>query len=109
MSMYHPNYISHYGERFIRLGLSAHGVTFEQYLAAPERYEIKYEEKCRPLLPAQRAVQARLDAISFEVDRAESELDALPQRNGAAIEPLHHKKLFKRSRKSDFTRRLRPC
>jgi hypothetical protein len=69
MSMYHPNYISHYAERFIRLGLQSHGVTFEQYLAAPARYEIKYEDQFRPLLPAQRAVQARLDAIGFEVDR----------------------------------------
>tara|TARA_R110001592_G_scaffold363400_1_gene688169 strand:- start:34092 stop:34421 length:330 start_codon:yes stop_codon:yes gene_type:complete len=109
MSMYHPNYIGHYGERFIRLGLSAHGVSFEQYLAAPERYEIKYENEYRPLLPAQRAVQARLDAISFEVDRVAAEVDELPHRNGVAIEPLRHHCRPKRSRKSDFTRRLRTC
>jgi len=109
MKLFAPHYIDQFADRFIRLGLSAHGVTFEQYLAAPERYEIKYENEYQPLLPAQRAVQARLDAISFEVDRVEAEVDELPHRNGVAIEPLRHHCRPKRSRKSDFTRRVRAC
>lgn len=70
MKTYSDEYLEHYADRYVALRLKGHGVTLMQYLAAPARYEHLALEPL-PLLPAQRAVQARLDE---EALRAEAEV-----------------------------------
>lgn len=59
--VYPDEYIEYYAERYMALCLRYHGISLLQYLAAPEACERAALEHM-PLLPAQRAVQARLDA-----------------------------------------------
>lgn len=118
MKLYCPHYIDHFGDRFIALDLRRYGLTFEQYLDDPQRTERVYlHAEPRPLLAAQREVQARLDADAARAemhqaeaeleDRLEAELSHLPRRNGACVEPLHHHRLPKRSKKADFRRKAK--
>lgn len=102
MRTYSCAYLSYHGERFVAQRLAAHGITFAQYLADPDRYDhlaLEFE----PLLPAQRAVQARLDA-EHEPTPIEAEVAHLPQRNGTVVEPLHHHR-HPRALACDFKRR----
>lgn len=50
--------LDHHADRFIAQRVSAHGVTFEQYLTDPARYDALALEP-EPLLPAQRAAVER--------------------------------------------------
>jgi hypothetical protein len=105
MPMYSPAYINYYADRYVAYRLKAHGVNLEHYLRMPERYEHLALEP-EPLLPAQRAVQARLDA-EWETERHERAVENLPRRNGAVVEHLHHKRRHKRSHAAFFVRRSR--
>lgn len=117
--IYELYFLEHYADEFVRQGLKHFGVTLTQYLAAPDRIEAQYAELDWPLLPAQAAVKQRLDAEEARQQqrqaaaqraaeyRIEAELADLPRRNGAAVEPLHHSRLHKRSRKCNFKRRAR--
>lgn len=100
MTTYRDEYLEHYADRYVALYLKGHGVTLEQYLADPSRYDRLADEPL-PLLPAQQRVQARLDAEAY---RLAAEVDHLPQRNGAVIEPLHHHR-HSRAVSCDFKRR----
>lgn len=53
--------LDYHADRFIAQRISAHGVTFEHYLADPVRYDALALEP-EPLLPAQRAVAAAWSA-----------------------------------------------
>ncbi|WP_286695007.1 hypothetical protein [Spongiibacter sp. UBA1325] len=103
MTLYNVNYLEHYADRFIELGLRAYGLSLEQYLPNPQLIEQLYlQQDHRPLLPQQRQVQQQLDA-----HQPQRQVEHLPQRNGSVIEPLHHKRRNKRSHhKSDFRRKL---
>ena len=116
MTLYSPHYIDHFCDRFIELDLRRYGLTFEQYLVDPQHAERVYlNAEPRPLLAAQRVVQARLDAAAARAemqsaeaeleDPLEAELSHLPRRNGTCVEPLHHRRYYKRSAKADFRRR----
>ncbi len=119
MTLYDVHYLERFADRFIALGLRRYGLTLEQYLNDPARVEQRLLEEPRPMLARQRAVQKRLEAEEAtrrqreaEQQRGarlavEAELEDFPRRNGRAIEPLHHSRRPKRSRKSDFTRRAR--
>ena len=50
--------LDYHANRFIAQRISAHGITFEQYLTDPARYDALALEP-EPLLPAQRAVGER--------------------------------------------------
>src|SRR5690606_5424305 len=101
--VYPDEYIEYYAERYMALCLRYHGISLLQYLAAPEACERAALEHM-PLLPAQRAVQARLDA---EAARLEATVAHLPQRNGTVVEPLHHTRHPKRSLAANFARRVK--
>lgn len=103
MKTYSDEYLEHYADRYVAMHLKGHGVSLEQYLAEPARYEHLTLEPF-PLLPEQRAVQARLDA---EAAKAEAEVAHLPRRNGAVVEPLHHHRHPKRSPLAMFARRAK--
>ncbi|MEX0745291.1 MAG: hypothetical protein WD118_06780 [Phycisphaeraceae bacterium] len=102
MTIYSDEYLERMGDRYVALHLRGHGVTMVQYLSDPERYEALALEPM-PLLPAQKAVQARLDAEAG-LAPAEAEVAHLPQRNGAVVEPLHHHR-HPRALACDFKRR----
>ena len=55
--------LDYHADRFIAQRVSAHGVTFEQYLTDPARYDALALEP-EPLLPAQRTVGERLDSVA---------------------------------------------
>ena len=55
MTLYNVNYLEHYADRFIELGLRAYGLSLEQYLPNPQLIEQLYlQQDHRPLLPQQR-------------------------------------------------------
>lgn len=98
--LYSVNYLERCADQYAAMRLHAHGVTLDQYLADPARYEHLALEP-EPLLPQQRAVQARIDAEEAAA-RLENELDSLPRRNGAVIEPLHHNRYPRRQPAAHF-------
>ncbi|MGP9798183.1 hypothetical protein ACT3UJ_12590 [Halomonas sp. 86] len=115
MTTYTDEYLEHYAARYVAMYLKGHGITLQQYLAAPERYEHLAFEPF-PLLPAQHAAVLPLwqrwdtgltaatetvpDEEPFELPPEYAVWEewmlglgnskALRQRNGALIEPLHH-------------------
>jgi hypothetical protein len=103
MKTYSDEYLEHYADRYVAMHLRGHGVSLEQYLADPTRYEHLALEPF-PLLPEQQAAQQRLDA---EMARVEAEVAHLPRRNGAVVEPLHHHRHPKRSALAMFVGRVR--
>lgn len=107
MTLYSVPYLEHYADRFVQLRLSAHGLNLEQYLVAPQDMEALYGDLFLPLLPGQKLVQNHFDAIDAEVARLEAQVSHLPCRNGAVVEPLHHRRYRPRGTRSDFSRRAR--
>lgn len=101
MKTYRTEYLEHYADRYVALHLRGHGITLDQYLAAPARYEHLALEPL-PLLPVQREIQERLD---IEAAKVEAEVAHLPQRNGAVVEPLHHHRHPRRGTVAMFPRR----
>lgn len=83
------------GDRYIALGLGNLGITFEQFLTAPHRYDLG--EMARQ---ARRTYQ-RL-AVQFE-----DGLEHLTCRNGTVMEPMRHHRNPKRSITAYFNRRAR--
>lgn len=76
-------------------------MTFAQFIASPEKWQQRFESE-RPLLPQQRAVQRHIDDLEkidetiVALEKMERDLEHLPRRNGAAIEPLKHHRLSRR-------------
>lgn len=52
--------LDHHAENYLAQRISAHGITFEQYLTDPARYDALALQP-EPLLPAQQAVAQRLE------------------------------------------------
>lgn len=105
--MYPDAYLDDRADEFVALGLAERGVTLLQYLEAPDRYR-PMAGAFRPLLPAQRDVQARLDAETEAAEQAlEAECPAAECRGGALVEPLHHHAYGTRRVQSNFTRRAK--
>ncbi|MDY6979187.1 MAG: hypothetical protein SV201_04860 [Pseudomonadota bacterium] len=91
---YPDEYLDYWCDTYVFLHLKEHGITVRQFLLDPVPY---IERLCNhlPLLPQQRAIQARLDRE--EVRNLEKEFEAqleqdaqVTYRNGAFIEPMHH-------------------
>ncbi|MDW0361027.1 hypothetical protein Q8G38_17060 [Halomonas venusta] len=59
MNTYADDYLEYYADRYVALYLKGHGITLQQYLAAPDRYE-HLAFAPLPLLPAQHNVVLRL-------------------------------------------------
>lgn len=105
-AMYSPAYLNYHADRFVAMRISAHGVTLEQYLVDPARYEHLATEP-EPLLPEQRAAAARIEAEEAEA-RLGRELQNLPSRNGSIIERLRHCRRHRRAPSvTNFTKRRR--
>lgn len=92
--VYSDEYIEHYAERYRSLALKAQGLTLLQYLAAPEaceRLAARYaarRARCEPLLLPQEIARA---AAALETrHRVEARIEAVPRRDGWAIEGLRH-------------------
>lgn len=102
MTTYSDEHLNYYADRFVAMRLDLHGVRLDQYLANPAHYEAMAMEPL-PLLPQQRAVQARLDVA----DKAVAEVAHLPQRNGAIVEPLRHHRFPRRGTLAMFVRRVK--
>lgn len=100
--MYPDEYLDHHADEFQRKRIFAHGVTLEQYLSDPARYDhLEFEPE--PLLQEQVAVALRFEP---EVAQAEATLQELTCRNGTLIEPMHHHR-HPRSKTCDFRRKTR--
>lgn len=125
--------LDYYADRYIRLRLARHGYTLEQYLANPEAGERQALEP-EPPLPAQHAAILRLwqqadtgvmprqhadpthgpwlDPADL-IDVAEllagwrDDSEALPQRNGTAIEPMRHHRKHRSHRNASANFKIR--
>lgn len=127
MTTYTDEYLEHYADRYMALRLRRHGVSLEDYLADPGRYEPLALEPL-PLLPKQRMVAHRLRAqeeaeklnrafIRFartvakeyvaaqKAREAERPVENLPRRNGAVVEPLRHHRWPRRAHKAFFDKK----
>lgn len=102
MKTYSDNYLNHYADRYVAMRLKLHGVSLEQYLDSPKRYE-HLEHQPFPPLAAQLAVQRQIDA---ETERHEASIAHLPRRDGVVTEPLRHRRFPKRSILGFFTRKV---
>ena len=103
MQTYSDDYLNHYADRYMAMQLKRHGVTLDQYLANPARYEVLALEPF-PALPAQLAVQRQIDA---ETARQEASIEHLPRRDGVATEPLRHHRYPRRSLLGFFARKAK--
>ena len=92
-------YLHYWSDRYIQLGLHQRGVPLLNFLRDPWLYidpidlELLFDDEDHlPLLPEQRAVQERLDALDLDAveQEAEGDIAHLPLRDGRRVEPLHH-------------------
>jgi len=111
VKMYPTAYLEHYADQYASHMLYKHGVSLDQYLADPARYEHLLGAPF-PLMPAQTTVRVRLIREEILQERAEEitrELDDLPRNNVRPFEPLRHLRHPKRrGRLSCFKRTTRP-
>ncbi|WP_036203984.1 hypothetical protein [Marinobacter sp. MCTG268] len=80
MTMHPTSYLEHHAEVFAANLLHKHGLTLDQYLASPQRYEFLLQAEF-PLLPAQTQVRARLiheEILREPVEEIAKTLDGLP-------------------------------
>jgi len=96
--MYSDEHIEHYGRLFVANDLHRRtGLRFETFMRDPEHWlqhlvwrETPADEAPRPLLSAQRQVQARVD-MAILAEEAAAEVERRAQLRGAhMIEPLKH-------------------
>jgi hypothetical protein len=83
------------GDRYITLGLGDLGITFEQFLISPHRYDLA------EMVGHARRTYQRI-AVQFE-----DGLEHLTCRNGTVMEPMRHHRNPKRSIAAYFNRRAR--
>ncbi|KAB7624349.1 hypothetical protein [Alkalilimnicola sp. S0819] len=102
MSTYSDEYLEHYADRYIELGLRRLGITLMQYLTNPAVCERAIEQCAEPLVMPQHLKRIERQ---FEAElQAERELAHLPQRNGVPFEPMHHQ-TWPRKGNGNFQRR----
>lgn len=111
MTMYPTAHLEHHADLFAANLMHKHGLTLDQYLADPARYQHLVEAPF-PLLPDQTKVRVRLirDEINQQTTQAlEDELDGLPRQNVTPFEPMrHHRHPKRRGFASCFRRRPKP-
>lgn len=98
MTMHRTAYLEHYADIYSENMLYKHGVSLDQYLADPGRYEHLVNAPF-PLLPVQTKVRVQLireDALQQRAEEIAEQLDGLPRNNVRPFEPLHHKRHPKR-------------
>lgn len=93
--MYPTSYLEHFANLYTNHLLSRHGISLDQYLADPARYEpLLY--KPFPLLPEQTRVRVRLIREEIQ-EQTEDELQgSLTLQNEAFVEPMRHHRHPKR-------------
>lgn len=101
MRTYTDEYLNYYADQFVSGRLDRHGVTLDQYLAAPQLYDYLALMPF-PLLPAQQAVKERIE--TEEAARVEASVAHLVRRNGQIVEPLHHHRHHRRRSAAFFPR-----
>lgn len=80
MTMYPTSYLEHHADVFAANLLHKHGLTLDQYLASPQRYEFLLQAEF-PLLPAQTRVRVcliREEILREPVEEISRTLDGLP-------------------------------
>ena len=88
--MHSTAYLEHYADKYMANMLYKHGVSLDQYLADPARYEHLLGAPF-PLLPAQTRVRVRLireDVLQQQAEEIAQALDNLPRNNVRPFEPL---------------------
>lgn len=87
MNDYRDDHLNYWSDVWVAAKLGEAGITLDQFLHEPQRYigDDNSPDQFRPLLPRQRAIAEQLER------QAERGVEHLPRRNGAIIEPLHHK------------------
>lgn len=109
--MHSTAYLEHYADKYASAMLHKHGVSLDQYLADPARYEHLLGAPF-PLLPAQTRVRVRLireDVLQQQAEEIAQALDNLPRIDVRPFEPLRHQRHPKRrGRLSCFRRSTRP-
>lgn len=110
MTMHPTAYLEHHADIYSANMLYKHGVSLDQYLADPARYQHLLTAPF-PLLPVQTSVRVRLirdEALQVRAEEITQELDGLPRNNVRPFEPLRHQRhpkrrgiasCFKRSRR----------
>lgn len=83
------------GDRYLELRLHQRGVTFEQFLIAPQQYDLRED------MHSFRQSYQRL------VEDMEGTVAHLPCRGGAVMEPMRHRRNPRRSVMAFFDRRSR--
>lgn len=109
MSMYSTGYLEHHAEVFATNLLHKHGITLDQYLADPARYQ-NFLSANFPLLPVQTKVRVRLireEIMQRRVEEIDKELDGLPRNNVRPFLPLRHNRYPKRRGIASCFRRSR--
>lgn len=94
MTMHRTAYLEHYADIYAANMLYKHGVSLDQYLADPARYEHLLSAPF-PLTPAQTKVRVRLmreDALQQRAEDIAQKLDGLPRNNVRPFEPLRHQR-----------------
>jgi hypothetical protein len=92
---YSDERINALGDRYLELRLYQVGITFEQFLTTPQRYDL------REMMAGLRRVHQRL------VEDMEDTVAHLPCRGGAVMEPMRHRRNPRRSVMAFFDRRSR--
>ncbi len=98
MKMHSVAYLEHHADVFAANLLHKHGITLDQYLADPARYQF-FLTADFPLLPAQTKVRVRLIREEIMQEQAEEiakELDGMPRNNVRPFQPLRHHRYPKR-------------
>lgn len=132
MTTYTDAYLEHFASRYVALYLKGHGITLQQYLAAPDRYK-HLAFAPLPLLPKQQMAVLRIwqrwdtglaeqaaapeapEEKPFELPGEYAVWEefllgignnkAIRQRNGAYVEPMHHHRHNPRNRSANFARK----
>ncbi|PHS48781.1 MAG: hypothetical protein COB05_04540 [Marinobacter sp.] len=109
MILYPTAYLEHHADVFAANLLHKHGLTLDQYLADPDRYQHLLSAPF-PLMPAQTKVRVRLmqaEALEDQAEELAQELDNLPRNNVRPFEPLRHQRHPKRRGIASCFRRSR--
>ncbi len=102
MTMYTTAYLEHYADQYASAMLYKHGITLDQYLADPARYQ-ELITRPFPLLPTQTRARLRIiqdeQRAEFRQDvesQLEKELDDFPRNNVRPFEPMRHHRFPKK-------------
>lgn len=92
MSRLYPTaYLEHYADLYADNLLHRHGITLDQYLADPARYERLLHEPF-PLLRPQTRTRVRLIREQIQAETEDELQGTMHKQNGAFVEPLRHKR-----------------